>query len=105
MSNLQEAIKIIQENAANCAQSSKNQQNISQGYTPHTQPPAPPNSKTKLQELIRQERKNQKLSQRGLAQRAGCSQGTITRAERHLWISLHCLINIVKALGKELTFK
>lgn len=58
--------------------------------------------KMKLMEMIRMERKNQHLTQRQLAQKAYTSQGTITRAERHGYVSLWTLITIVNGLGKKL---
>lgn len=42
-------------------------------------------------------------SQRDLAAQSGMSQGTITRAERHMEISLWCLLKITEALGHKLT--
>jgi len=50
---------------------------------------------------LKAERKNQGLTQRELARRAGVSQGTVTRAESQLWVSLTRLMKIAAALGKE----
>lgn len=55
-----------------------------------------------LQEQIRTKRKALGWSQRELAARCNMSQGTITRAERHGWISLTCLIRIALALNEKL---
>src|ERR1035437_5485987 len=41
-----------------------------------------------LQEAIKAERKAQGLTQRQLARKSGMSQGTITRAECHGWVSI-----------------
>jgi ribosome-binding protein aMBF1 (putative translation factor) len=56
-------------------------------------------------DIIRLERKRQGMSQKELAQTCGISQGTITRAEIHGWISINTLLRIVIGLGKELTIK
>lgn len=48
---------------------------------------------------IKNERVKQKLTQRDLAAKCGMSQGTITRAERHGWISINCLLRISASLG------
>jgi len=65
------------------------------------------NSRTGVRDALRislkEERNKLGWSQRKLAAKAGLSQGTITRAERHMWISIGCLIRIVDALGKKLT--
>lgn len=55
-----------------------------------------------IQKNIKQERNSQGMTQRELARKSGMSQGTITRAERHGWISLGCLFRIVNALNKKL---
>jgi len=57
----------------------------------------------KLQEAIKKERLNQGLTQRKLARMSNMSQATITRAERHGWISFWALIKIANALGKEIS--
>ena len=59
--------------------------------------------KEKLQESIKNERLAQNLTQRKLAHMANMSQATITRAERHGWISFWALIKIANALGKEIS--
>ena len=51
---------------------------------------------------IKAERKKQGISQRELAKRSGYSQGTITRLETHMWISMNCLFHVVNGLGKKL---
>ena len=51
---------------------------------------------------IKAERMNQGMTQRDLAHKCGMSQGTITRAERHGWISIWALLRIVDALGKKI---
>ena len=56
----------------------------------------------KIQIQIKTLRQAKGWSQRTLAYHSGMSQGTITRAERHGWISIHCLISIAQALGTEL---
>lgn len=53
--------------------------------------------------FIREERHRLGWSQRDLAKKANCSQGTITRAENHMWISLRCLVDIALAFNKKLT--
>lgn len=53
-----------------------------------------------LQTAIISERKAQKLTQRQLAKMAHMSQGTITRAEVHGWVSLNTMFRIVEALGQ-----
>lgn len=54
---------------------------------------------------IKMHRKMQGLSQRALANKAGMSQGTITRAENNLWCSLRTIMRIAEALGKTLSIK
>jgi DNA-binding XRE family transcriptional regulator len=56
----------------------------------------------KVQAQIKAERIAQGLTQRQLAYKADMSQGTITRAEKHGWISITCLLKIATALGKEI---
>ena len=53
-----------------------------------------------LQTAIISERKAQKLTQRQLAKMAHMSQGTITRAEVHGWVSMNTMFRIVEALGQ-----
>lgn len=53
--------------------------------------------------LIKKERINQKMSQRQLATLSGYSQGTITRLETRMWVSMNCVIAIALALGKKLS--
>lgn len=57
----------------------------------------------KLQESIKNERLAQNLTQRKLAHMANMSQASITRAERHGWISLWALLKIATALNKTIT--
>ena len=82
--------------------------------SPTTQPniiPTPTNNSLnttqinmqELQDSIKIERKFQKMTQRQLASEANISQGTITRAERHGWVSIYTLMKIANALGKKLT--
>lgn len=56
----------------------------------------------KIQTSMRTERLTQALTQRELAIKANMSQGSITRAERHGWVSINCILKIANALGKEL---
>lgn len=56
----------------------------------------------KLQAAIKNERLAQGLTQRKLAHMANMSQASITRAERHGWISLWALLKIAGALNKEI---
>lgn len=58
---------------------------------------------TRLQAEIRAERQKQKLTQRQLAAKAGMSQGTITRVECNMWVSLRTLVRVIDALGKQIT--
>lgn len=58
-------------------------------------------AKMNIMNMIKLERKNQHITQRELAARSGMSQGTITRAERHGYISINSLIRIVSGLGKK----
>lgn len=60
--------------------------------------------KSEICRFIKTERKVQGLSQRELAKKSYCSQGTIGRAEKNLWVSLDRLLNIINALGKKITF-
>ena len=53
-----------------------------------------------LQAAIISERKAQRLTQRQLAKMAHMSQGTITRAEVHGWVSMNTMFRIVEALGQ-----
>jgi DNA-binding XRE family transcriptional regulator len=53
-----------------------------------------------LQKAIIAERKSQGLTQRQLAYKAGISQGTITRAEQHGYVSIWMMLRIIDALGK-----
>lgn len=57
---------------------------------------------TDLQKQIKLKRVGLGWTQRQLAQACDMSQGTITRAEKHGWISLNCLIKISIALGEQL---
>ena len=52
---------------------------------------------------IKAERKRLGWSQRKLAIESGYSQGTITRLETRMWISMGCLFAVVNGLGKKLT--
>lgn len=95
MSNLEEAIKALQNNTNTSIQNPPftiNQKYIWGG-------PIAEN----LRKMIREERKKQGLSQRALALKAGISQGTITRAETRLWVSLGGLLKIITALDKTIT--
>jgi DNA-binding XRE family transcriptional regulator len=56
-----------------------------------------------LCKLLKKERVTQGMTQRDLAKKSGMSQGTITRAEVHGWISITCLLTIAEALGKKIT--
>jgi len=60
-------------------------------------------TREKLQESIRNERLSQNLTQRKLAHMASMSQSSITRAEKHGWISLWALLKIASALNKQIT--
>ena len=53
-----------------------------------------------IQNNIRTYRKQQGLTQKELGRKCNLSQGTITRAERHMYISLWCLLRIAEGLGK-----
>lgn len=55
-----------------------------------------------LATTIKTERKAKGWTQRDLASKCGYSQGTITRAENNMWISLTCLTSIANALGKKI---
>ena len=52
-----------------------------------------------LQSELRSLRHQSGMTQRQLAHKVGCSQGTITRAENNGWISLGTLIRIAEGLG------
>jgi len=74
--------------------------------------PAPPISSwsqwteaKNLGQLIRKERKAQALTQRNLAYKAGMSQASVTRAEKHGWVSISAWIKLAHALNKQLTIK
>jgi DNA-binding XRE family transcriptional regulator len=56
-----------------------------------------------IQATIKAERKAQQLTQRQLASKAGMSQASITRLERHGWVSIYTMIRVIDALGKQLT--
>jgi ribosome-binding protein aMBF1 (putative translation factor) len=56
----------------------------------------------KMGKTIKEERLKKGWSQRELARRSGYSQGTITRAENQMWISMYCLFHIAQALGKDI---
>lgn len=58
-----------------------------------------PNNWEILQSELRSIRNQSGMTQRQLARKVGCSQGTITRAENHGWISLGTLIQIAEGLG------
>lgn len=58
----------------------------------------------KMQKMIKAERKKQGMTQKELARKTGFSQGTITRAEKHGWISLDCLLRLAAGLGKTINF-
>jgi len=100
--NLQEAINALKE---------KNQtQKIAKKTTTKSTPPISqvysiPSTDILLDNLrkaVKLERNNQGLTQREIANKAHLSQATITRAERHMWISIYSLLKIIKALNKEL---
>lgn len=57
----------------------------------------------KVKAQIKSKRKALKWSQETLGKKTGLSQGTITRAERHGWISLYALLKISAALGEEMS--
>jgi DNA-binding XRE family transcriptional regulator len=61
--------------------------------------PTGPDNWEIIQNELKALRKKSGLSQRALASKVRCSQGTITRAENHSWISLGTLIRIAEALG------
>jgi DNA-binding XRE family transcriptional regulator len=69
------------------------QPNISTGNDPQDQ-------MRQIQADIRSARMTQGITQRTLASRAGTSQGTITRAECHGWVSIYTLMKIAKGLNK-----
>jgi DNA-binding XRE family transcriptional regulator len=101
MSQLQDAITATQ------LRNAKQTQQNNPGYTPFTFP-NPTNFNTRqthrdnLRIQIKQLRKAKGWTQRELAKHSGYSQGTITRAEKHLWVSLDCVIGIANALGLNL---
>lgn len=64
-----------------------------------TQTAYTPNNWEILQSELRTIRHSSGMTQRQLARKVGCSQGTITRAENHGWISLGTLIRIAEGLG------
>lgn len=64
-----------------------------------TQTAYTPNNWEILQSELRAIRHSSGMTQRQLARKVGCSQGTITRAENHGWISLGTLIRIAEGLG------
>lgn len=53
--------------------------------------------------FIKAERNRLGWSQRDLARKANYSQGTITRLESRMWVSLTCLVQVANALGKKIT--
>ena len=57
---------------------------------------------TKLMNEIKTERMKQGLTQRQLASMASMSQGSVTRIERHGYMSVWALLKITNALGKEI---
>ena len=59
----------------------------------------------KIKAQIKAERIALGWSQRDLADKAGMSQGTITRAEKYGWISIWALLRITNALGKEIALQ
>lgn len=67
--------------------------------TTPTQTAYTPNNWEILQSELRTIRHSSGMTQRQLARKVGCSQGTITRAENHGWISLGTLIRIAEGLG------
>lgn len=69
------------------------------------QPSQAYNNLKNLGEEIKTERMAQGLTQRDLAIKARMSQGSVTRAEKHGWVSIHCIIRLANALGKNLTIK
>lgn len=58
-----------------------------------------------ISKMIKEERMKQNMTQTDLAKKSGYSQGTITRAENNLWISIYCLVSIFEALGKKIELK
>ena len=57
---------------------------------------------TQIQTDMKLERNRLGWTQRDLAKKAKVSQGTITRAERHGWVSIWTMLRIINALGKKL---
>jgi lambda repressor-like predicted transcriptional regulator len=96
MSNLTKA-KAAMEAANNSSFAYNPFSSIQSGLTP---------SRTNMQDIckeIKAERKRQGMSQRALAAKSGYSQGTITRAETRMWISMNCLFAIANGLGKKIS--
>lgn len=56
-----------------------------------------------FQTAIKLKRKAQGLTQRALAKKINLSQGTITRAERHGWVSIWTMLRIIDGLGGKIT--
>jgi len=56
----------------------------------------------RIKHSIKRERQLKGWTQRDLARESKYSQGTITRAEKHGWISINALISIAEALGKHI---
>jgi DNA-binding XRE family transcriptional regulator len=92
MNNIQRAIQASKEKKE-IEERNKNANILSSNITANR-------AKLKLQ--LKVERNAQGLTQRQLARKASLSQATITRAERHLWVSNPTLFQIAGALGKEI---
>ena len=95
MSNLTKAKAAME--AANNSSFAYPFSSIQSGLTP---------SRKNMQDIckeIKAERKRQGMSQRALAAKSGYSQGTITRAETRMWISMNCRFAIANGLGKKIS--
>lgn len=56
-----------------------------------------------LGQLLKSERQAQCLTQRQVAQRAGLSETTVGRFEKHGWGSISAVLSIISALNKKIT--
>lgn len=68
------------------------------------QPPINRNATMAIfQDAIKAKRKAKTMTQRELARKAGMSQGTVTRAEVHGWVSIWTMLRLLDALDAKIT--
>ena len=101
MSNLHAAAQALREktNAQNNPNTIGNSANV---YQPQTQ--GSRNATMQIfQSALKTKRAAKCITQRELALKAGMSQGTVTRAEVHGWVSIWTMLRLLDALDAKIT--